>query len=355
MTVRRFSVDNSSRRCEQRSHRPTSWRYGRRDRGSRSSTAEDARHQAGDDAGALTGRTRLCDQRPSRHERRRPDRAQGPGARRQALRRAARLRATSATGRTGRQQQHRGRPAARRTSRRAATTTTLINKALDQLDKAAAVGGGRSLYEANQEVYDLLRYGVKVKPEAGEQHRDRLADRLGATRGTTTSPSPRRSRSLASTPSGPTSSSTSTASRSASSSSSAPSSSASPRASARTSATRSRSSSGRSSRPSSCVMAGNDVEGLRYGVIDTPREVLAAVGARTAAEPRGQPARHRALQQLCSQGAAAGADPRLHRLRRRRQEDLPAQPVLRRQGGAGAGRRRAKAGSSGTPRARASA
>lgn len=44
----------------------------------------------------------------------------------------------------------------------------LISKALDQLKKAAALGGGRNLYEVNREVYDLMRYGVKVKPGAGE-------------------------------------------------------------------------------------------------------------------------------------------------------------------------------------------
>lgn len=45
----------------------------------------------------------------------------------------------------------------------------LINKTIDILKKAASLGGGRSLYEANHEVYDLLRYGVKVKPGVGEQ------------------------------------------------------------------------------------------------------------------------------------------------------------------------------------------
>jgi type I restriction enzyme R subunit len=43
----------------------------------------------------------------------------------------------------------------------------LIKRALQRLDKAAAVGSGRSLYEANKDVYDLLRYGVKIAPEAG--------------------------------------------------------------------------------------------------------------------------------------------------------------------------------------------
>ncbi len=42
-----------------------------------------------------------------------------------------------------------------------------IGKAVDQLWKEASLGGGRDLYEANQDVYRLLRYGVKVKPEAG--------------------------------------------------------------------------------------------------------------------------------------------------------------------------------------------
>ncbi|MEB3907237.1 type I restriction endonuclease, partial [Mycobacterium ulcerans] len=44
----------------------------------------------------------------------------------------------------------------------------LVNKAIGQLQKAAWVGPGHDLYEANREVYGLLRYGVKVKPGAGE-------------------------------------------------------------------------------------------------------------------------------------------------------------------------------------------
>ncbi|PPF52133.1 restriction endonuclease subunit R [Clavibacter michiganensis] len=45
---------------------------------------------------------------------------------------------------------------------------TLITRAIERLEKAAAVGVGRNLYEANREVYQLLRYGVKVRPAAGE-------------------------------------------------------------------------------------------------------------------------------------------------------------------------------------------
>ncbi|MFJ4549157.1 type I restriction endonuclease subunit R [Streptomyces sp. NPDC088817] len=48
--------------------------------------------------------------------------------------------------------------------------STLVSKAIDQLKKAAALGSGRDLYEANRAVYDLLRYGVKVKPGASEQY-----------------------------------------------------------------------------------------------------------------------------------------------------------------------------------------
>lgn len=46
----------------------------------------------------------------------------------------------------------------------------IIGKALRELEKAVAVSGPRTLYDANREVYCLLRYGVKVSPSAGEQH-----------------------------------------------------------------------------------------------------------------------------------------------------------------------------------------
>ncbi|GAA1821038.1 type I restriction endonuclease subunit R [Agromyces neolithicus] len=45
----------------------------------------------------------------------------------------------------------------------------LISRALDQLTKAASVGAGHDLYEANRDVYRLLRFGVKVKPRIGDQ------------------------------------------------------------------------------------------------------------------------------------------------------------------------------------------
>ncbi|MGH3277511.1 MAG: type I restriction endonuclease subunit R [Trebonia sp.] len=46
----------------------------------------------------------------------------------------------------------------------------LIGKAVEQLQKAAAIGAGRDLYEANYVVYELLRYGAKVRRGAGEQY-----------------------------------------------------------------------------------------------------------------------------------------------------------------------------------------
>ena len=45
----------------------------------------------------------------------------------------------------------------------------LINRTLFELDKAAVLGGSKTLYDANREVYGLLRYGVKVRREVGEQ------------------------------------------------------------------------------------------------------------------------------------------------------------------------------------------
>lgn len=44
----------------------------------------------------------------------------------------------------------------------------LINRAIRQLDAAAALGEGKKLYYANKDVYRLLRYGVKDKEGAGE-------------------------------------------------------------------------------------------------------------------------------------------------------------------------------------------
>lgn len=93
----------------------------------------------------------------------------------------------------------------------------VISRAVDRLKSDASLGGGRDLYEANQDVYRGLRYGMKVKPGVGEQtetvwlidweHPKR--NHFGVAE---------ESRWPASTSSGPTSCSTSTASLSARSS-----------------------------------------------------------------------------------------------------------------------------------------
>ena len=44
----------------------------------------------------------------------------------------------------------------------------IAERALFELGRAAALGGSKTLYDANREVYGLLRYGVKVRPEVGE-------------------------------------------------------------------------------------------------------------------------------------------------------------------------------------------
>ena len=46
----------------------------------------------------------------------------------------------------------------------------IIGKVLYELGRAKAIGGSKNLYDANREVYGLLRYGVKAKPDVGEQH-----------------------------------------------------------------------------------------------------------------------------------------------------------------------------------------
>ncbi|MAD76710.1 MAG: restriction endonuclease subunit R, partial [Rheinheimera sp.] len=47
---------------------------------------------------------------------------------------------------------------------------SLITRTLRQLDTAAALGEGKKLFDANKDVYRLLRYGVKEKEGAGEQN-----------------------------------------------------------------------------------------------------------------------------------------------------------------------------------------
>jgi type I restriction enzyme, R subunit len=42
---------------------------------------------------------------------------------------------------------------------------SLITKTLRELDQASVMGDGRKLYEANKDIYALLRYGAKVKED----------------------------------------------------------------------------------------------------------------------------------------------------------------------------------------------
>jgi type I restriction enzyme R subunit len=55
----------------------------------------------------------------------------------------------------------------RRWLTRQGVSDTLINRALHELNKVAT-DTSKSLYDRNKDVYDLLRYGVKVQPGAGE-------------------------------------------------------------------------------------------------------------------------------------------------------------------------------------------
>ena len=45
----------------------------------------------------------------------------------------------------------------------------IITRALRELDKAASLGGSKTLYDANRQTYERLRYGVKVQPAVGDQ------------------------------------------------------------------------------------------------------------------------------------------------------------------------------------------
>ncbi len=55
----------------------------------------------------------------------------------------------------------------RRFLKRQGYSDTLIGRALYELKKVAG-DQSKSLYDRNRAVYDLLRYGVKVKPDVGE-------------------------------------------------------------------------------------------------------------------------------------------------------------------------------------------
>ena len=46
----------------------------------------------------------------------------------------------------------------------------IITKVMRELSKATALSGSKTLYDANRKVYGLLRYGVKVQPDVGERN-----------------------------------------------------------------------------------------------------------------------------------------------------------------------------------------
>jgi type I restriction enzyme, R subunit len=46
----------------------------------------------------------------------------------------------------------------------------IIEKTIRELNGAKVIGGGKTLYDANRDVYEMLRYGVKVQPEVGEHN-----------------------------------------------------------------------------------------------------------------------------------------------------------------------------------------
>lgn len=47
----------------------------------------------------------------------------------------------------------------------------IAGKAVAQLRKARVIAGGKGLYDANRDVYEALRYGLKVLPETGDRKR----------------------------------------------------------------------------------------------------------------------------------------------------------------------------------------
>ena len=213
---------------------------------------------------------------------------------------------------------------------------TLINRALHELNKVAT-DTSKHLYDRNKEVYDLLRYGVKVQPGAGENHvtvwlidwkhpennHFAIAEEV-TVKGADAKASTKRpdvviyingialgvlelKRSTVSVAEG----------------------------------IRQNLDNQKKEfiqpffSTLQWVMAGNDTEGLRYATIETPEKYYLTLGGgkrplRGRAEPAGSPP-----VAGVRQGAAAGADPRLRGVRRRHQEAVPPEPVFRRQGRAG--------------------
>ena len=211
-------------------------------------------------------------------------------------------------------------------------TPTLITKALDKLDKAAALGGSKTLYDANREVYGLLRYGARVSPGVGKHtvtvhlidwanpaaNHFAIAEEVTVTGKNTKRPDIvlyvngiaigvlELKRSTVSVAQG----------------------------------IRQNLDSQKKNFIQSffstvqLVMAGNDTEGLRYGVIETREKYWLRWKEADAPDDDASTSPLLAeLGHLCAPRPPARTHPRLRGLRRRRQEDLPTQPVLRGEGG----------------------
>ena len=158
----------------------------------------------------------------------------------------------------------------------------------------------RRLYDANREVHSLLRYGVKVQPAAGEQtitvwlidwttstNNDfAIAEEVTVAGENAKRPGPRALYQRV---------------RHGSAGVEAFHGIRGPRASAKTSIVRRRSLSARSTATVQLVMAGNDTEGLRYGVIeDAPRNYWLRWKEADAHPTAGDNPLLRELSQLCN-------------------------------------------------------
>ena len=207
----------------------------------------------------------------------------------------------------------------------------VIDRVLSQLDRAAGLGGSKTLYDANREVYSLLRYGVKIQPAAGEQtitvwlidwanqnNNDfAIAEEVTVAGENTKRPDLvlyvngialgvlELKRSTVSVTEG----------------------------------IRQNLDSQKKDfiRPFyatvQLVMAGNDTEGLRYGVIETPEKYWLRWKEADAHPAAGDNPLLREAEPDLQQGSATRDRARLHGLRCGCQEDMPSQPVLRGTGG----------------------
>ena len=211
----------------------------------------------------------------------------------------------------------------------------IIAKVLFELGKAASLGGSKTLYDANREVYGLLRYGVRVQPDVGEQNVTVwLIDWASpddndfgiAEEVTVDGENAKRpdlvlyvngialgvlelKRSTVSVTEGI----------------------------RQNLDNQKKSFIGRFFTTVQLVMAGNDTEGLRYGVIETPEKYWLRWKEAEAHPAAGDNPLLRELSQLCGKERLLEVAHDFVVFDAGNQEDLPPQPVLRGAGGADAG------------------